>query len=155
MPVESLERFIAEHPFFAGMRPEHIEQLVGCASNVRFNAGAYLFREGGDADAFYLVRHGRVALEVFAPQRQPLVVGTVEAGDVLGWSWLVPPHVWRFHGRATETTVAIALDGRCLRTKCEEHPDLGYHLLKRFAGIMVKRLEATRLQLIDIYSAAP
>lgn len=153
--VESLERFIAEHKFFAGMRPEHIALLVGCASNVRFGAGAYLFREGGDANDFYLIRHGRVALEVFAPQRQPLVVGTVEEGDVLGWSWLVPPHVWRFHGRAIETTVAIALDGRCLRAKCDEHTDLGYELLKRFTGIMVQRLEATRLQLIDIYSAAP
>jgi len=153
MSVESLERFIAEHKFFAGMQPAHIELLVGCASNVRFNASTYLFREGGDADSFFLIRHGRVALEVFAPQREPLVVGTVEEGDVLGWSWLVPPHQWRFHGRAMETTVAIALDGRCLRTKCEEHPDLGYQLLKRFAGIMVQRLEATRLQLIDIYSA--
>src|SRR3970282_900845 len=91
MPAETLERIISEHPFFSGMPSEHIALLVGCASNVRFNAGTYLFREGGEANDFYLIRHGRVALEVFAPQRKPLVVGTVEEGEVLGWSWLPAP----------------------------------------------------------------
>ena len=155
MPPETLERFIAEHPFFTGMRPEHIHLLVGCASNVRFPSGATVFREGTDADHFYLIRRGRVALEMLPAQGRPMVVDTVDEGEVLGWSWLVPPHQWRFHARAVDTTTAIALDGRCLRTKCEEHTDLGYELMKRFSQIMAQRLEATRLQLLDIYSGAP
>lgn len=153
--METLERFISEHPFFEGVGHQHTHLLVGCASNVRFEPGSYVFREGGEAHDFYLIRRGRVALEIFAPQRKPIVVGTVEEGDVLGWSWLVPPHEWRFHARAVDTTVAIALNGRCLRTKCEEHKDLGYELLKRFSQIMAQRLEATRLQLLDLYSAKP
>ncbi len=119
---------------------------------MRFAAGAYLFREGEDANHFYLVRRGRVALEVSAPQRKPIVVDTVEEGDILGWSWLVPPYRWRFSARAVDTTIAIALDGTCLRAKCEENHDLGYELLKRFALVMVRRLEHTRLQLLDVYS---
>jgi CRP-like cAMP-binding protein len=151
--METLERVIAEHPFLAGMNAEHTRLLVGCASNVRYSSGTYVFREGEDANHFYLIRHGRVALEIFAPQRKPIVVGTLDEGDVLGWSWLVPPHQWRFNARAAETTVAIALDGKCLRAKCDETPALGYDLLKRFATVMVHRLEMTRLQLLDLYSA--
>jgi CRP-like cAMP-binding protein len=151
--METLDRVIAEHPFLAGMNAEHTRLLVGCASNVRYSSGTYVFREGEDANHFYLIRHGRVALEIFAPQRKPIVVGTLDEGDVLGWSWLVPPHQWRFNARAAETTVAIALDGKCLRAKCDETPALGYDLLKRFATVMVHRLEMTRLQLLDLYSA--
>jgi hypothetical protein len=93
-----------------------------------------------------------VALEIFAPQREPIVVQTLEAGDVLGWSWLVPPYEWRFHARALETTLAIALDGKCLRTKCEQNHDLGYELMKRVAAVMQKRLEATLFQVLDVYA---
>jgi CRP-like cAMP-binding protein len=81
------------------------------------------------------------------------VVDTIGEGEILGWSWLLPPYHWKFHARATEAVRAIALDGKCLRTKCEQNHDLGYELLKRFSQIMSRRLDATRLQLLDVYGA--
>ena len=150
--MESLEPILAQHSFFEGLDAEYLRVLVGCASNVRFAEGAYLFRTGEEAGHFYLIRQGRVALEIYAPQRPPIVVQTLEAGDILGWSWLIPPYRWRFDARAVEGTRAIALDGTCLRTKCEENHDLGYELLKRFVHITTQRLEATRLQLLDVYA---
>lgn len=152
--MESLEGLLAEHPFFRGLEPRYLQLAVGCAANVRFGAGEFIFREGEEADQFYLVRHGRVSLEVFAPDRGPLVVQTLEAGDILGWSWLIPPYQWRFDARALELTRVVALDGKCLRDKCESDHDLGYELLKRFAYIVGQRLDATRLQLLDVYGAA-
>ncbi len=86
-----------------------------------------------------------------APGRPPLVLQTVGAGDILGWSWLIPPYHWMFDAVALEPTRTIALDGRCLRGKCEADRVLGYELLKRFAHIMEQRLQATRLQLLDLY----
>ena len=83
-----------------------------------------------------------------------MLLGTVDAGEILGWSWLLPPYQWKFNARAMESIRAIALDGKCLRTKCEENHDLGYELLKRFAQVIEKRLEATRLQLLDVYAVA-
>lgn len=150
--METLERIIAEHRFFADLDRSYTRLLVGCASNVRFDAGTYIFKEGEEANEFYLIRAGRVALEIFAPQRKPIIVETLGEGDILGWSWLLPPYVWKFHARAVETTRAIALDGKCLRAKCEENHDLGYELLKRFAHIIERRLEATRFQLLDVYA---
>ena len=150
--METLERVIAEHPFFSGLDRQYINLFVGCASNVRFNHGAYAFREGEEANRFYVIRRGRIALEIFTPKSDPIVVQTLEAGEVLGWSWLVPPYRWRFHARALDTTLAIGLDGHCLRMKCEENHDLGYELMKRVAGVIQQRLEATLLQVLDVYA---
>jgi CRP/FNR family cyclic AMP-dependent transcriptional regulator len=150
--MENLERIIAEHSFFADLDKQFMPLLVGCASNVHFKAGTYILKEGSQADTFYLIRSGKVAVEVVAPQHQPIIVQTLEVGEVLGWSWLLPPFQWKFHARAVADVRALALDGKCLRTKCEENHDLGYEVLKRFGQIMVHRLEATRLQLLDVYA---
>jgi CRP/FNR family transcriptional regulator, cyclic AMP receptor protein len=119
MTMETLEPILAQHPFFEGLEPAYLKLLVGCASNVRFEAGAYIFRRGEEADQFYLLRQGRAALEIFAPQCPPITIATLEKDDVLGWSWVVAPYSWRLDARAVEPTRAIALDGKCLRTKCE------------------------------------
>jgi CRP/FNR family transcriptional regulator, cyclic AMP receptor protein len=149
--MEGLERILAAHPFFEGLDPGHLAVLVGCATNMRFDPGTYLFRAREEANQFFLLRDGRIALELAAPGQTPLVLQTLGQGDILGWSWLIPPYHWMFDAVATEQTRAIGLDGKCLRGKCEADHDLGYELLKRFARIMEERLEATRLQLLDLY----
>jgi len=151
--METLEPILAKHPFLKGLKPEHLQILVGCASNVRFNAGQFLFHEGEEANEFYMIREGKVAVQIQGAERGPITVQTIGEGEVLGWSWLIPPYRWRFDVKALELTRAIALDGKCLRTKSEEDHDLGYQLLRRFAGIIVERLEAARLQLLDVYKA--
>lgn len=151
--METLEPILAEHPFLKGMTPEQLQLLVGCASNVRFDPGKYIFREGEEANQFYIVRQGKVALEIVTPQRGSIIIDTLADDEVLGWSWLLPPYHWHFNARALELTRAIALDGKCLRTKCESDHDLGYELLKRFAHLIEQRLQATRLQLLDLYGS--
>jgi CRP/FNR family transcriptional regulator, cyclic AMP receptor protein len=149
--MDTLESILASHPFFQGLDPEHLALLVGCASNVRFAAGTFLFHAGEEANRFFLVRAGHVAIEIAPPGGAAHTLQTIGAGEVLGWSWLIPPYFWKFDARAIEDTRALALDGQCLRRKCEADHDLGYELLKRFAQIMEERLQATRLQLLDVY----
>lgn len=151
--METLEKILAEHAFFKDLEEKHIHLIVGCASNVRFDAGKPIFREGEEAHQFYLIRQGNVALELYAPDRGFITIETLGEGDILGWSWLIPPYTWHFDAKALQLTRAIALDGKCLRRKCEEDHDLGYELLKRFSHIMEQRLTSTRLQLLDIYGA--
>jgi CRP/FNR family transcriptional regulator, cyclic AMP receptor protein len=149
--MENLARYLKEHPFFTEMGESHIQFITGCASNVRFNTGDFLFREGQEANQFYFIREGLVALEVYSPQRGPITVQTLGEGEILGWSWIVSPYQWRFDARVIETIRAIALDGKCLRQKCESDHHLGYELLKRFAPIIEQRLVATKIQLLDLY----
>jgi CRP-like cAMP-binding protein len=150
--MQSLEPILAAHPFFKDLAKPYLELLTGCASNVRFEAGEYILRQGEEANNFYIVRHGNVALEMLVPGRGTITIETVGEGEVLGWSWLFPPHHWRFDARAIELTRAIALDGACLRGKCEADHNLGFELMKRFAEIVTQRLQATRLQLLDVYN---
>jgi CRP/FNR family cyclic AMP-dependent transcriptional regulator len=150
--VENLERIIAECPFFADLDVAYLNVIVGCASNVRFQAGSYVFKEGTPADTFYLLREGKVAVEICAPNRKPIVVSTIGEGEILGWSWLLAPYVWKFHGHALQNVRAIALDGKCLRKKCEENHDLGYEILKRLVQIIERRLDEARFQQVDVYA---
>ncbi|MDH4100092.1 MAG: cyclic nucleotide-binding domain-containing protein [Nitrospirota bacterium] len=153
--METLESILKDHPFFRGLEPHYLALVVGCAANVVFKEGQVLFREGEEANLFYVVRHGRIALELTSPERGALTVQTVGDGEILGWSWLIPPYHWHYTARAVEETRAITLDGKCLRGKCEEDHHLGYELLKRFAHIMEERLKATQVQLLDVYCPHP
>ena len=100
---------------------------------------------------FTLSGKGTLAMEIFVPERGSLVIQTEGENEVVGWSWLYPPYKWFLDARATNEVTAIALDGRCLRTKCDADPALGYELMKRFAAIVIERLQATRLRLVDMY----
>ena len=152
--MRTLEGILAKHPFFSGWEPRYLQLAVGCASNVRFNAGEFVFQEGEEANTFYLIREGRVALEVVFPGRGAVTIETLEGGELLGWSWLIPPYRWRFDARAVKMTRAIALDGKCLRGKCEEDHELGYKLVKEGASSLGQRLDATRMRLLDMYGIA-
>lgn len=152
--MSTVADILSDAPFFASLRPETIELVAGCGSNVQFQAGALIFREGEPADAFYLIRHGSVALEAYAPASGPLVIETLESGDVLGWSWLFMPHRWHFDAHALTAVRATAFDATCLRGKCEADPALGYELVSRFAQTLIERLQWTRLRLLDVYGHA-
>jgi CRP/FNR family transcriptional regulator, cyclic AMP receptor protein len=151
MRVTSMGQLLAVHPFFAGLSEPHLAVVAACGRNVRLHAGDLLFEEGGPADTFYVIRHGRVAVETHRPGKSAIVISTMGDGDLVGWSWLIPPHRWHFDARAVEDTAAVALDGVCLRRKCDEDPELGYDLMQRFAGLMVQNLQDTRMQLLDLY----
>jgi CRP-like cAMP-binding protein len=149
--MQTIEQLLAEAPAFDGMREDHLALIAGCASNQVFEPGDFLMREGDPADRFYVIRRGRVALETFVPDRGALIVETVDDGDLLGWSWLVAPYRTSFDARAMSTAHAITFDAECLRGKCDEDGVLGYELMKRFVPVIVERLQATRVRLLDVY----
>ena len=150
--MQTLETILAQHPFFEGLDTRYMPLITGCASNARYKSGEYIFHEGEPAAQFYIIRQGSVALETHDAQRGRLIIETIEANEVLGWSWLFPPYHWHFSARALKETRAIALDGACLRAKGEADHDLGYELAMRVARIMMERLQATRMQLLDVYN---
>lgn len=152
--IEGMESIVREHRFFAGLEEETVRFIAGCTRNVRFDAGQYLFRAGDPADEFYLIRHGRVALELPVPGRDVISFQTAGEGDVVGVSWLVPPHRWLHDARAVDLVRAIGVDARCLRRKCDDDHNVGYAMMQRFVPVLVDRLQSTRLQMLDVYGTA-
>lgn len=150
--MDTMEDLIAGHPFFKGLESPYVAFLAGCATNVRYSPGEFLFHEAEPANRFFLLRHGLVSLQIFMPGRGEVTIQTVGEGEVVGWSWLFPPYRWQFTARCLDLTRAVSFDGVCLRNKCEEDHDLGYDLMQRFSAIIAQRLQATRLQLLDVYA---
>jgi CRP-like cAMP-binding protein len=115
-----------------------------------FRAGEVIFREGETANRFYLIEDGKVALESAQEVGGgPVAIDVISAGDLLGWSWIFPPHTWHFTARAVEPTTAIFFYGTILRDYCEKDPELGYELFKRMSEVMMRRMQRARDQLID------
>lgn len=149
--TEFFEGVLKSTPMFSDLKHEHIVTIAGCAKNMHFRKGEKIYAEGDPADNFLIIRKGRVAIDMETPHRGILTVHTIDEGDVVGWSWLFPPYTWHYNARAVDDTRAIALDADCLRGKSERDPELGYELMKRFSAVMLTRLEATRMQLMNIY----
>ncbi len=152
--MRRLEQVLAEIPTFSGLEDSQLKLIAGCGQNTRVGAGALLLREGEAADTFYLIRRGRIALEVHAPGAGALRIETLGADEVVGWSWLFAPYRWQLDARALEPCSLVAFDAACLRGKAEEDHELGYQLMVRFAANLVERLQATRFQLLDVYGNA-
>jgi CRP-like cAMP-binding protein len=149
--MRTMKELLADHSFFADLAPETIELCAGCATNAHFDPDEYLFRLGDPADSFYALRTGRVALELFSAHHGTLIIDTVDAGEVVGWSWLVAPYRWFFDARAIEPTSVIVMDGSCLRAKCEADSRLGFELMQRISQVMYQRLQSARVRLLDLY----
>ncbi len=136
------------HPFVRGMSTDSFVTLAACAMPMSFEAGQLIFREGEIANRFYLLLDGQVQLEADVTDRPGVPVDKISAGDVLGWSWLFPPYTWNFTASAVTPVKAIFFYGTWLRERCEANPALGYELMKRTAALVIRRLQATRQQLV-------
>ena len=130
-----------------------VHEAQRLATERRFGTGEWIVRDGEPATAFFLVFHGKVALEVATAEKPHLTIQTVGPGEVLGWSWLVPPYLWRLDARALKPTQTLTIDAVAFRKSLGAHPTQGYQFLERLLPIVAQRLENTQIQLLDIHGA--
>ncbi len=149
--METIETILAAHPFLKGLAPRHLKPLAVCATQVSFDSGQFLCREDEEATQFYLIYHGKVAVEICCGIRGPVTIQTLSEGEVLGWLWFIKPYHWHLDARAMELTRAIGLKVKCLLKKCDQNHELGYELMKRYAHNLAVQFRVTKLQLLDIY----
>ncbi len=149
--MQTIDVLLRDVPAFAPLEDDQLRLVGGCGTNVHFEEDHVLFRAGDPADTFYVVRHGTVAVEAFAPARGSLLIETIQPGELLGWSWLYPPYRSHFDARALTDVRATAFDGACLRGKCDTDAALGYALMRCFTHVMIERLQWTQLRLLDVY----
>ncbi|HTK11185.1 MAG TPA: cyclic nucleotide-binding domain-containing protein [Ktedonobacteraceae bacterium] len=149
--MSTLEEALAEHPFFRGFDSDYLHDIVRFAVFIHYDSDVCIFHEGEQATHFYLLNQGKVGLETFSADRGAIAIETIEAGEVLGWSWLFPPYRWHFSSRVIEPVHGIMLDAATLRKMCDEDHTFGYELVRRIAHVITQRLQSTRLQLLDVY----
>lgn len=142
---------ITAHPFLDGLPVAWQERLSFQAHPTVWHTGSRLFHEGYRADRFWLVRSGRVALDIHVPGRGDVTIETIGAGSVVGWSWLFSPYRWHFGAVAAEQTFAVQFDAVGVRRLMSDDHALGHELMTRFMGVVLERLQATRVRLLDLY----
>ena len=139
-------------PFFAGLAPRLLRDLCADGRSVTHALGGRLFAEGDEADRFWLIESGIVALDLRVPGRGDHVIETLAAGTVAGWSWLYPPYRWNFGATARSPVQAVVFDAVAVRGRCDADPAFGYAMLRLFTPVIIERLHATRLRLLDLYA---
>jgi CRP-like cAMP-binding protein len=140
------------HPFFGDLPAGPLRRLAVHGRPMMRHTGHRLFREEGPADRFWLLRSGVVALDFHVPGRGDVVIERVGAGNVVGWSWLLPPYRWTLGAIVAEDCHAIEFDAVRVRSLISEDPDLGRELTARFLAVMGSRLQAARHRLVELYA---
>ncbi|MGE3724145.1 MAG: Crp/Fnr family transcriptional regulator [Candidatus Sericytochromatia bacterium] len=153
--MEIKEDAIRKQRHFKDLPAKYLQALIRCAQVQHFDPDTPIFKLGGPAEAFYLIQSGSVAIEMFSSQRGTVRIQTLHEGDLLGWSWLYPPYKWHFDAHTLEDCQILVFDAKAFLDQCEEDHEMGYQMQQRFGRIMVERLQATRLQLLDLYGAQP
>lgn len=149
--MDKIKKLISEKPFFRDLKSEYIDILAKYATKSEYQPFDFIFKIGEDANNFYLVESGNVAIELFSSEKGIIRIQTVGEGDILGWSWMLPPYKWHFEARTIENTSLIVFDGKAILKECEKNQGFGYEILKRYMVVMAERLEAARYQLLDVY----
>jgi CRP-like cAMP-binding protein len=152
--MKDLMNVIGSFEFFQGLSEPALDYLSRCAQRQDWPARSYLAEEGSPATYFYALEEGRLSIELHRPGLGRHVIQTLGKGQVAGWSWLFSPYLWTFDIRALSPVRVLAFQGECLLRLCSEQPDVGYIMMRRLAQVIAKRLQATRIQLLDVYGSA-
>ncbi|MDT0467423.1 Crp/Fnr family transcriptional regulator [Streptomyces gibsoniae] len=137
---------------FGALTKDHREQLISLAREVSFETGERIFNEGAKADRFWIIHTGTVALDLHVPGRRPVVVETLGAGQMLGWSWFIPPQHWHLGAEAGSPVRAYEFDAAAVRELCKKDPAFDHALCIYIAGVIADRLRAARVRLLDLYA---
>ncbi|MGZ8200148.1 MAG: Crp/Fnr family transcriptional regulator [Methylosarcina sp.] len=149
MSNQSTAEYLSAHEFFSELSDDILNFLCARSSPCEIRKGQLLFRHGENADKFYVLRKGRISIQMPAIMGPALEIQTLGEDQVLGWSWLISPYKWNFQAKAEEDTVLLEFDGASILARCEQEPKFGYELLKKFAGLMSVRLDAARQKMMD------
>ncbi len=148
-----ISEYLKSHKRFKQLSDALIQQLTDAGRVLSYKEGEHLFAQDQQADHFYIVLNGDVSVEIPAIYGPPLVVQSLQDGNILGWSWLIPPYLWTFEAIAEKETEVIEFDGVKLRKACEQNHELGYELMKVFSGLMSERLHEARRKMMETWSA--
>lgn len=149
--METMEPILAAHPLFKGLSPLYLKLILECASRETFTPGQLLCQDNAEARKFFVIHHGRVAVEIYRARRGPVVITTLGEGEALGWLWFDQPYHWHLDARALDLTRVISLDVQCLLERCDRDHDFGYELMRRYAHHLAVQFRALKAQLADFY----
>ena len=147
-----LFRILRQLRLLDNVSDDHVRLLAAISRCIDLPEGKTIFREGEAADSVYLVVNGRIGLEICAPGIGCKRILTVQGGEILGWSALLGIEQLTATARTLAALRVVRVAGDEIRTLCDEHPRFGFEFMRCAALALGKRLNATRLQLLNLYA---
>lgn len=137
---------------FRGLNQDQLELVEPLLEACHFDENTLVFEQGKQAEYFYILVEGEVAVRYKPYDGPPITVSRVTAGGVFGWSSALGRGQYSSGAITLSKCDAYRLRGEAMRTLCEKHPDTGVVLLERLAGIIAERLSNSRNQILDMLS---
>ncbi len=154
MSNQSTIEYLSTHEFFSEFSDDNLKFLCECSSSRELKKGQILFLQGEHADNFYVVRSGCISIQMPSIMGPSLEIQTLGKDQVLGWSWLISPYKWHFQTKAEEDSKLLMFEGSAILARCEQEPEFGYDLLKKFAALMSAGFNAARQKMMDEWNPA-
>lgn len=140
-------QFLREHPVFRKLSEPYLAEIAQHLSVIRLAPGEELFQEGQSADTFYIVMEGTVDLVAHKDRDDEQWIQMADVGEVIGWSWLVPPYRWMFSARSRDGAMLMRFNAVAIREMCDRDPVFGYGTMKQVCALMMERLHTVRSQM--------
>lgn len=153
MAMPDIGAALRENSLFSILDDEELEFLASNATPQQLAPGHVIFRHGERAKYFYLILAGQISIEIPAIEGPTLFLQHLRPGQVLGWSWLIPPYQWAFMARAEGPVEVARFDGAAILARCEADSKFGYHLLRAFSAMMSERLGHARRRIMEEWQA--
>jgi len=147
--------FLKTLAFLAPATDDELRLLLPAAQIEQYPAGSILFHEGDHIGHIFIVTSGTVALEINGPDHRPRRIQTLGSGELLGWSPVLGTGPMTAGASAITQVRVVAIDAKVVLKICDDDPRFGFLFMKRAAVAIAARLNATRLQLLDVYHPEP
>lgn len=126
-------------------------RLAGAMARRELEAGATFMHEGDVTRFLSIIVRGRVALRLRVPERGPVTILTLDPGDIVGWSAIVPPYRATTSATALEPTELASFGAEELRALLATDAEVAAAFLPPVMETMAARVAATRDQLLDLF----
>jgi len=134
---QSIAEYLSAHEFFSELSEDALKFLCECASAREIKKGQILFRHGERADKFYVIRNGRISVQIPALMGPTLEIQALGQDQVLGWSWLISPYQWNFQAKAEEDSELLEFDGTRRTGAMRAGTEIRLRVVKEICGIDV------------------
>ena len=148
--AERLPDHLRRQHLFSELSAAQLETVIGRSRTVRLVDDQWLYRQGDEADRFFLVREGQIALFRQSSEGRESIITIVGRDEVFGDELIFLPRATHdLNARSVGDSILLSLDRAGFRAFLGESPALGLRLLgtlHRRQRMLLDHIERLTLQ---------
>lgn len=150
----SAKQVLKDCVLFFGLSDSELEKIASLAVEKQFEAGTTMFTAGDNAEELFVLREGRVAVQMTLPETgglasRRITVDVVTRNEMAGWSAILEPYKYTFTAVCMQHTEVLSISGSKLRSLLRDNTKIGYEVMGGLAKVIAAGLNDTRQVLIS------